>query len=45
MFGPPISTPDDELFTPPDWLLKAIMKIAVTSTPKPTKPPLQFSTK
>lgn len=44
VFGPLISTPDDELFTPPDWVLKSIKRNLVTITPSPTIPLFEFST-
>lgn len=45
LFGQPILTPESELFTPPDWLIKAIKKIVVIITPTiQAKPLFQFST-
>ena len=43
VFGHPFSTTDNELFTPPEWLLKAIKRITVTITPIPAKLLFQFS--
>ena len=41
VFGPSHSTPDDELFTPPNWLLQAITIVANINTQMPAVPSFQ----
>ena len=42
VFNPPVYTPDDEAFVPPNWFLKAIAKVASLTTPTPNKAPFKF---
>ena len=42
VFNPPVYTPDDEAFIPPNWFLKAIATVASSTTPTPNKAPFKF---
>ena len=44
IFGPPLHSPDDELFTSPAWLLQAIEAVAHKTTKTPSAPPFRFKT-
>ncbi len=42
VFAPPIESPDDDNFVPPDWLMEGIQEVFESAAPPPDPPPFKF---